>query len=70
MKKKAKEFKIGDSIKIAGKKCTVKNIEISEVAGKGSKITKQDSRKCRIEAETSEGEIVVIIRPESYPLDF
>ncbi len=69
MKKKAKELKIGDKIKISGKSCAIVNIEFSDTAGKSSVKGKQMSRKCRIEAKTSEGERVVIIRPDDYPFE-
>jgi len=49
-------------IKIAGKVCTISEIEISDIG-------KHGKRKCRIEAKTPEDEKVIIIRPEDYPLD-
>jgi len=60
MKKNANELKKGDRIMIAGKKCTVEDIELSELGKHGTK-------KCRVEAKTEEGEKVVLIRPENYP---
>ena len=62
MKKKASELKQGDKVVIAGKKCVIKGIELSEIGKHGSK-------KCRIEAESESGEKVVIIRPEDYPVN-
>ena len=62
MKKKAKELKKGEKIKIAGKEFTIENIEISEIG-------KQGTRKCRIEAKSDSGEKIVIIRPEDYPFE-
>lgn len=62
MKKKAKDLKSGESIIVGGKKCRIESIEISDIG-------KQGTRKCRIEAKTPEGERVVIIRPEDYPVD-
>jgi len=69
MKKKAKDLKKGDKIKISGKICTIEEIEFSEVGGKGSMAEKQGKRKCRIEAKTKEGERIVIIRPDEYPFE-
>ena len=69
MKKKAKDLKKGDKIKIAGKLVVIEEIEFSEIAGKGSMQDKQGKRKCRIEARTSEGERVVVIRPDEYPFE-
>ncbi|MCH7568286.1 MAG: hypothetical protein IIA87_02590 [Nanoarchaeota archaeon] len=69
MKKKAKDLKKGDKIKIAGKKATVEEIEISEVAGKAAIREKQGKRKCRIEAKTEHGERIIIIRPDDYPFE-
>jgi len=62
MKKLAKDVKEGDKAKIAGRTCMVKKIEISDIGKHGKK-------KCRIEAETDQGEKVVIIRPEDYPFE-
>ena len=62
MKKQAKELNIGDKINLAGKKCTVENIEISDIG-------KHGKRKVRIVALTDSQEKVIIIRPEDYPLD-
>lgn len=62
MKKKAKDLKKGDNIKLAGKVCTIDNIEFSEIG-------KQGSKKARIEAKTDQGERVVVIRPEEFPFE-
>ena len=62
MKKKAKEIKSGDKIIVGGKKLLVENTELSDIG-------KQGSRKCRIEAKSEEGERIVIVRPEDYPID-
>lgn len=62
MKKPAKEIKKGDKIKIAGKEFTVEEIEISD-------ISKQGTKKCRMVAKPEEGEKMVLIRPEDYPLE-
>lgn len=60
MKKTAKDVKVGDLITIAGEKLSVISVEISDIG-------KQGKRKCRIEAQKSNGEKVIIIRPEDYP---
>lgn len=62
MKKTAKEIKKGDKIKIAGKVFTVEEIEISDIG-------KQGTRKCRIVAKPQEGDKMVLIRPEDYPIE-
>lgn len=62
MKKKAKEFKKGDSIIVAGKKGTVEEIEISEIG-------KQGTRKVRLVVKTEDGEKITLIRPEDYPFE-
>ncbi|MCK9596950.1 hypothetical protein M0R19_07205 [Candidatus Pacearchaeota archaeon] len=62
MKKQAKEIKKGDSIHIAGKICLVETFELSNIG-------KHGKRKCRIEAKTSEGEKIILIRPEDYPIE-
>jgi translation elongation factor P/translation initiation factor 5A len=69
MKKQAKDLKKGNKIKVAGKVAVIETIEFSEVAGKGAIKDKKAKRKCRIEAKTSEGERLVIIRPDDYPFD-
>jgi len=60
-KKKAGELKEGDKIKIAGKEAVVGEIEVSDIG-------KQGTKKVRIVAD-ADGEKVIIIRPEDYPLD-
>jgi len=62
MKKKAKEFKKGDSIILAGKEYTIESIEFSEIG-------KQGMRKCRLILKPEEGEKIAIVRPEDYPFD-
>jgi len=62
MKKQAKDLKKGDTVIIAGQKCIIESIELSEIG-------KHGKRKCRIEAKTQNNEKIVIIRPEDYPLD-
>jgi len=62
MKKRAKELKKGDKITIGGQECVVESIEISDIG-------KQGVRKCRIEARAADGERVVIIRPDEYPIE-
>ena len=62
MKKQAKDVKKGDSINLAGKKCMVEEVEISDIG-------KQGKRKVRISAITPSNEKIVIIRPEDYPFD-
>jgi len=61
-KKKASEIKAGDKIKLAGKSCTVETVEISDIG-------KQGTKKVRIAAKTHDGEKIVIVRPEDYPID-
>ena len=61
-KRKAKELKVGDRVKVAGKVCVIIGIEISEIG-------KQGTRKVRLVVETPEQEKVVIIRPEDYPFE-
>ncbi len=63
MKKQAKDLKKWDKVIIAGKKCIIENIEVSE-------ISKQGKKKARLELKTLDGEKVIIIRPEDYPFDF
>ena len=62
MKKQAKDLKKGDKIILAGQTCLVETIEISDIG-------KQGSKKVRLEAVTSKGERIVLIRPENYPFD-
>lgn len=62
MKKQAKEVKKGNNIQIAGKTCVVETFEMSDIG-------KHGKRKCRIEAKTPEGEKIILIRPEDYPIE-
>ena len=62
MRKKAKELKKGDKVKIGGKSFLVEVLEISEIG-------KQGTRKVRIEAKSESGEKLVIIRHEDYPFE-
>lgn len=62
MKKKAKELKKGETIKIAGKSFTIQTLEVSDIG-------KQGTRKVRIEAIDKDGEKIVVIRPEDYPFE-
>lgn len=62
MKKQAKDLKEGEIVNIAGQKCTINGIELSDIG-------KHGKRKCRIEAITEKNEKIVIIRPEDYPFD-
>ncbi len=62
MKKQAKELSKGDKIKIADQSCLIEDIEISDIG-------KHGKRKVRIQATTSSGEKIVIIRPEDYLFD-
>lgn len=59
MKKQAKELVKGEKIKVADKIAIIEDIELSEIG-------KHGKRKVRIEASTSSGEKIVIIRPEDY----
>ena len=63
MKKQAKQLKKGDKIVLGGKKCLVKEIELSEIG-------KQGARKVRLVLKAEDrDEDVVIIRPEDYPFE-
>ena len=62
MKKNAKDLKKTDRIILAGQKCTIENIELSEIG-------KQGTKKVRLELKTEKGEKLVIIRPEDYPFE-
>lgn len=62
MKKKAKELKKGEKIKLAGKWFTISEAEISEIG-------KQGVRKVRIVAISDSNEKIVVIRPEDYPFE-
>lgn len=62
MKKKASDVKKGDKIVIGGEELKVEEIEISD-------ISKQGSKKVRFVAKKKNGEKIVIIRPEDYPIE-
>ncbi|MBS3076215.1 hypothetical protein J4481_00540 [Candidatus Pacearchaeota archaeon] len=62
MKKKASELTKGDKINLANKSFVIKEFELSEIG-------KHGKRKCRIEAESEQGEKITIIRPEDYPVE-
>ena len=62
MKKKAGELKKGDKIEIGGEALVIVETETSD-------ISKQGSKKCRLVAEKSNGEKIVIIRPTDYPFN-
>jgi len=60
MKKQAKELQKGEKVVIADQVCVILDLEISDIG-------KHGKRKVRVEAETQQGEKIVIIRPEDYP---
>jgi len=62
MKKKAGDIKKGDSILIAGEEMIVDEVETSDIG-------KQGTKKVRLVAKKKNGEKIVIIRPEDYPID-
>lgn len=62
VKKQSKDLKKGDNINLTGKRCIVENFEISEIG-------KQGKRKVRLELKTENGEKIIIIRPEDYPME-
>jgi len=62
MKKLSKDLKVGDKIMLAGQKCSVLSIELSDIG-------KQGKRKVRIEVLSEKNEKIIIIRPEDYPFD-
>jgi translation elongation factor P/translation initiation factor 5A len=62
MKKPANELKKGDKIKLANKSFVIKEFELSDIG-------KHGKRKCRIEAESEQGEKITVIRPEDYPIE-
>ncbi len=62
MRKKASEIKKGNKIVIGGEEAEVEEIEISDIG-------KQGTKKVRIVARKKNGEKIVIIRPEDYPLE-
>ncbi len=61
MNKKAGELKAGQKILIGGEVLVVESIEISDIG-------KQGTKKVRIVAKKANGEKMVIIRPEDYPI--
>ncbi len=62
MKKKASEIRVGDSLIVGGEHLKVLTCELSETS-------KQGAKKCRLEAQRTSGEKVVLIRPADYPLE-
>ncbi len=62
MKKKASEIKVGDTLVLGGEKLKVIAVEVSD-------ISKQGTKKCRIEAQRVSQEKIVVIRPADYPLE-
>ncbi len=60
--KKAKELKKKDKFLVGGEELEVDELEMSEIG-------KQGTRKIRIVAKKKNGEKIVIIRPEDYPID-
>lgn len=62
MKKKAELLKKGDKITLGGEVLVVHSVEISDVS-------KQGTKKCRLEAVKSNGETIAIIRPADYPFE-
>lgn|GEM_PF-979345 len=61
MVKKAGQLKVGDKIVIGGETLNVESTETSDIG-------KQGTKKVRISALKGNGERVVIIRPEDYPI--
>lgn len=62
MKKNAKDLLKGDIVSLAGQKCTIESVELSEIG-------KQGTKKCRLELKTAAGEKLVLVRPEDYPFE-
>ncbi len=62
VKKKAVEVKKGDTLVIGGEEIEVTEVEVSDIG-------KQGTKKVRLVAKKKNGENVVIIRPEEYPLE-
>ena len=62
MRKKAGELKAGEKIKIGEDVFKIDEIEKSE-------ISKQGVKKCRIVAKKENGEKIVLIRPDDYPIN-
>jgi translation elongation factor P/translation initiation factor 5A len=61
-KKKAIEIKKSDVIVIAGEELSVEEIEVSDIG-------KQGTKKVRLVGKKKNGEKVIIIRPEDYPIE-
>lgn len=61
-KKKAIEIKKGEVIAVAGEELSVEEVEVSDIG-------KQGTKKVRIVGKKKNGEKVVIIRPEDYPIE-
>ena len=61
-KKKAIEIKKDDTIKIAGEELLVEEVEVSDMG-------KQGTKKVRFVAKKKNGEKIVLIRPEEYPIE-
>lgn len=62
MKKKAGDLVKGDRLIVGDEVVIVEAIEISEMS-------KQGSKKCRIEAIRANGERMILVRPTDYPLN-
>ncbi len=62
MKIKAIEIKKGEIITVGGEELEVEEVEISDIG-------KQGTKKVRIVAKRKDGEKIVIIRPEDYPIE-
>lgn len=62
MRKLAKDLKVSDLIKMAGKVFTILEVEISDIG-------KQGKRKVRVIAKDDKGEKSVMVRPEDYPFE-
>lgn len=62
MKKTADKLKVGDKILLAGEELVIVKVEISDVS-------KQGTKKCRLELEKSNKEKVVVIRPIDYSFE-
>lgn len=61
-RRKANEIKPGDRVVIEEQVCVVKKVEVSKIA-------KHGKSKVRIEAESSKGEIKVVIRPSDFEVE-
>ena len=60
--KKAIELKVGESIVVGGEKLIIESLEVSDIG-------KQGTKKVRLSAKKTNGEKIVIIRPEDYPFN-